>query len=148
MLCRGSRKVKRKMKNTIADAAAPLAKAYPSIVKDYETAMPGYSLTTTCVHRTPDEQYELYCQGRTKPGDIVTQIDGRTKLGAHNYYPSRAIDFAVVDIKTGKINWDEKLYAPLVSIAAKYGLESGGSWNTFKDWPHVQIPHFRDWKES
>jgi peptidoglycan L-alanyl-D-glutamate endopeptidase CwlK len=134
------------MKNSISDSAGPLSKAYPDIVKDYEAAMPGYSLQVTCVHRTPAEQYELYCQGRTKPGDVVTQIDGTTKLGAHNYYPARAIDVAVVSKATGRITWDEKLYAPLVAIATKYGLESGGGWTSFKDWPHIQIPHFRDWK--
>ncbi len=134
------------MKNTLADAAEPLSKAYTSIVKDYETAMPGFSLTITCVHRTPDEQFALYQQGRTKPGQIVTNINGKEKKGAHNYYPSRAIDFAVVDKKTGKITWDEAKYAPLVTIAPKYGLESGGSWVGFKDLPHIQIPDFHNWK--
>lgn len=146
------------MKNSLADAARPLVQAYPNIVKEFEAAQPGYSLHITCVYRSPDEQFDLFKKGRAQhipngtwvtdePSQIVTNIDGHTKLGAHNYHPARAIDVAVVGKDTGRTYWDEKLYQPLVAIAAKYGLESGGSWNSFKDWPHIQIPNFRDYKE-
>jgi peptidoglycan L-alanyl-D-glutamate endopeptidase CwlK len=135
------------MKNNLAtDAAQLLCDAYPKIKAEYEKLHPGYTLGITCVHRTPEEQYALYEKGRTKPGDIVTQIDGKTKLGAHNYYPARAIDVVVVGTDTGKEYWDETRYSSLVQLASAHGLESGGSWTSFKDWPHIQIPHFRDYK--
>ena len=56
--------------------------------------------------RTPEEQYELYKQGRTKQGNIVTYKDGYRELSTHNYSPSKACDIACfVD---GKLTWDTK----------------------------------------
>lgn len=135
------------MKTKLDDATGLIRRAYPQVLAAYETLMPGYTLQLTCVYRSPEEQYELYCKGRTKPGDIVTQIDGKTKLGAHNYFPARAIDVAVVGQDTGKTYWQESLYYPLVEIAKRFGLESGGSWVSFKDWPHLQVPDFRNYNE-
>jgi hypothetical protein len=38
----------------------------------------------------------------------------------------------------GYVAWDEPLYHPLVELAARHGLVSGGSWPHFKDWPHIE----------
>lgn len=43
-------------------------------------------------HRTSEEQYELYLEGRT-------QRDGYTKLSYHNYSPSLAVDVAPYPIQ-------------------------------------------------
>lgn len=43
-------------------------------------------------HRTPEEQNKLYQQGRTKPGQIVTYLDGYKKKSKHNESPSLAVD--------------------------------------------------------
>ena len=43
-------------------------------------------------HRPVSEQKYLYASGRTRPGKIVTQIDGVRKKGMHNYSPSLAFD--------------------------------------------------------
>lgn len=60
------------------------------------------ALSRTCVdfgvtegHRPIERQRELYAQGRTKPGKIVTNIDGVNKKGNHNYSPSRAVDIYI-----------------------------------------------------
>jgi hypothetical protein len=47
-------------------------------------------------HRSIAEQDELYAQGRTKPGDIVTWARGGQSR--HNDNPSTAVDFIVVPL--------------------------------------------------
>lgn len=104
----------------------------------FEVDHPEYHVIVTCTYRSPEEQAALYAQGRTKPGPIVTQIDGVTKLSNHNHYPSRAIDFAV--IKNGKVTWDEAPYKLAGPYFVAEGLIWGGNWKSFKDYPHVELP--------
>lgn len=91
--------------------------------------------------RTFAEQNELYAQGRTKPGHIVTKAKGG--LSMHNY--GLAIDIVlIIDGKTaswdvkgdfdgdGKSDWME-----CVTIFKQYGWEWGGDWK-FYDAPHFQ----------
>ena len=92
-------------------------------------------------HRSVEEQQELYAQGRTKPGAIVTHIDGVTKKGNHNYVPSRAVDIA-----PWPIDWNDlprfRNLATAVKVAAValgYDVRWGGDWQTFKDYPHFEI---------
>lgn len=94
----------------------------------------------TCTRRSQEEQEELYAQGRTKAGAIVTwtlkslHIDGL------------AFDFVI--IKDKKPCWDLKAdvndndipdYLEAGRIAEEVGLEWGGSWKKTKDYPHCQI---------
>lgn len=98
--------------------------------------------------RTIEEQNELYAQGRTKPGKIITKARGGKSF--HNW--GLAIDFAILydkdnngsfeelswDIQKdfdidGKKDWDEVRTA----FEAK-GWEWGGRWRTFPDYPHLQ----------
>jgi peptidoglycan L-alanyl-D-glutamate endopeptidase CwlK len=91
--------------------------------------------------RTFAEQNEIYAQGRTKPGHIVTKAKGG--LSMHNY--GLAIDIVlIIDGKTaswdvkgdfdgdGKSDWME-----VVTIFKQYGWEWGGDWK-FYDAPHFQ----------
>lgn len=94
-------------------------------------------------HRPIERQQKLYAQGRTEPGQIVTQIDGLKKKGKHNYYPSRGVDiYAFID---GKAVWEEVPLAVIsgviLSCAKELGIawEWGGFWKSFKDYPHHQI---------
>ena len=55
-------------------------------------------------HRTPEEQFEIFKQGRSQnpqgvwvivdPDDVLTYKDGTEKLSKHNYSPSLAVDVA------------------------------------------------------
>lgn len=90
----------------------------------------------TCGVRTKEEQVELYAQGRTKPGKIVTwTLDSRHLTG-------HAIDFAVY--VNGSVTWEEKYYdqvgAAFLSAGAKLGISItwGGSWKR-PDRPHVEL---------
>jgi peptidoglycan LD-endopeptidase CwlK len=89
--------------------------------------------------RTYPQQAELYAQGRTKPGNIVT--NARPGHSLHNF--GLAIDL-VFDTKPHTRglypNWDKENYDLLAQEAVKLDLEPGHLWQKFRDSPHVQLP--------
>ena len=98
-------------------------------------------------HRTVSEQQELYAQGRTTKGNIITYCDGVETKSRHNYYPSKAID--IVPYPEG---WkDENRFHYVAGVimtiadqlwkegAIEKRLEWGGNWTKLKDLPHFQI---------
>ena len=142
----------------INDACKAIRDNWETITNEFIRRNSGKYLVLTCVHRSPTEQMELFKKGRIKGADgkwyihdkakIVTNVDGSTVLGAHNYKPSRAIDVAVVDNQTGKFLWEEKHYLCLGPIAKAVGLEWGGYWKTIKDLPHIQVPNYKEYKDA
>lgn len=87
--------------------------------------------------RTYGEQMELWSQGRTKPGKIVTNAKGGQS--AHNF--GLAIDF-VRDMSPNpgvQPGWLKGDYGVLAEEAEKAGLHSG---KAYKDWPHVAWPGY------
>jgi hypothetical protein len=140
----------------IDDSVEEIRKFWPEIRIDFFQAVPEKYLKITTVHRTPAEQFELYKKGRSlnpmgqwqvvDSKSVVTNADGIKVLSAHNYYPSRAIDLAVVNNQTGEYYWNPEWYASLLEIAKTYGLVSGGAWNKLKDWPHLEIPNYKTYK--
>lgn len=109
-------------------------------------------------HRTPDEQYKLYQQGRTIEGDIVTYKDGVTNLSKHNYYPSLAVDAIPYFKNKPNIRWNdnETLYyfsGFVFGIASllydegkiKHKLRTGVDWdndNNVNDESFIDLVHF------
>ena len=94
--------------------------------------------------RTFAESDALYQQGRTKPGEIVTNAPAGASY--HNY--GLAVDFALV-IK-GKTTWDEKNpnWMTVVNIFKKHGFTWGGDFTgTFKDYPHLEQKFGHNWKD-
>lgn len=114
-----------------------LVERFKKIAEDYAKEFPGRCLIVTCTYRSLAEQKRLYAQGRAAPGNIVTNCDGVNKRSKHNVFPTRAIDCAVSD--GGKVIWGEEVYWPLLPLARKYGLVSGGEWSKFPDWPHLEL---------
>ena len=86
-----------------------------------------------CTLRTPEEQAELYAQGRTKPGPIVTNTL------ASKHVEGTAWDFCM--IVDGKVNWDAPNYEPAAAVAKELGLNAGYYWK-MRDCPHIQL---RSW---
>lgn len=100
------------------------------------------SIQITDGFRTHEEQDALYAQGRTEPGNIVTNAKGGESY--HNY--GLAVDFAVEadgeviwDVNydgndNGKSDWEE-----VAEIAKDLDFTWGGDWEDFKDYPHLQM---------
>lgn len=122
----------------ITDASKILRAKWPILQKKF-CALTGNDLILTCTHRTIEEQQRLYSQGRTTKGKIVTWVDGVKTKSKHNFYPSRAIDVAV--IRGGKISWYPEDYRTLGFVCRDLGLVWGGGWKPPKtDMPHIELP--------
>lgn len=107
-------------------------------------------------HRPVKRQQQLYAQGRTVPGRIVTHVDGVNKKSKHNILPSEAGDiYAFVN---GKAYWSERyltyLGGVITSVAKRLYAEGkisrpirwGGNWdrdgNILDDQQFDDAPHF------
>ena len=102
------------------------------VVRDMEKE--GYKVTIFQGFRSFEEQNELYAQGRTKPGAIVTNAIGGDSF--HNYGVAVDIVFTV----NGRPSWaNNHPWSTLGKIGKKHGFEWGGDWVSFPDRPHLQI---------
>ena len=102
-----------------------------------------YDFSITHGVRTAEEQNKLYKQGRTEPGNIVTNCDGYIVKSNHQVKSDNlgyAGDIAI--LVNNKIMWEEKYYKELAnsarSLMEKYNIEWGGDWKNFKDLPHYE----------
>jgi len=97
-----------------------------------------------CSIRTPQEQEELYAQGRTKPGPKVTNARGIPAQSLH--IGGHAIDFVpLARTPTGDfiVSWeDDATYAICQKIAEKYNLRHL-EWET----PHLEDGTISGWRE-
>lgn len=97
----------------------------------------GIDLLVTSTYRDHESQAELYAQGRTKPGKIVTKA--KPGQSWHNWRV--AVD--VVPLRNGKPVWgttgaDGELWQKVGEIGESVGLEWAGRWKTFKEFAHFQ----------
>jgi peptidoglycan hydrolase-like protein with peptidoglycan-binding domain len=105
----------------------------------------GIDIRVTDGLRTVEEQNALYEQGRTKPGNIVTNARGGSSY--HNY--GLAVD--VVPMVNGKANYNVSAdtWNKIGAAGKKYGLEWGGDFKSIVDKPHFQMSggagRARDW---
>ncbi|WP_214659097.1 M15 family metallopeptidase [Candidatus Formimonas warabiya] len=96
----------------------------------------GHNIIITQTLRSKQEQDDMYAQGRTKPGKIVTEV----KYPRSMHCWGLAFDIAV--LLNGLVTWDTKFYDQIGPLAAAIGLEWGGSWKSFVDKPHYQLPGY------
>ncbi|MGG0655737.1 M15 family metallopeptidase [Rummeliibacillus pycnus] len=89
------------------------------------------------------KQDELYQQGRTTKGNIVTNT--RAGESYHNY--GLAFDYALLNA-SGKIIWDTTYdgngngrsdWFEVADIGKQLGFDWGGDWIGFKDYPHLEM---------
>lgn len=92
--------------------------------------------------RTAEEQDALYAQGRTKPGQIVTNAPGSSYSSYHQW--GTAFDFYRADGK-GAYYDSDGFFTKVGQIGVPLGLEWGGNWKSIVDKPHFQLP---DWGSS
>lgn len=79
-------------------------------------------------HRPLERQAKLYAQGRTAPGDIVTNAKpGQSK---HNGMPSKAVDLGFPANRTRDV----------AHIGKSLGLKWGGDFKKLYDPPHFELP--------
>ena len=92
----------------------------------------GLNVLVTETYRSQARQTYLYEQGRTRPGQIVTQIK---TVGYHN--TGNAWDICK-NVK-GQEYSDSSFFKKCGDIAKSLGIEWGGTWIGFSDTPHFQI---------
>lgn len=93
----------------------------------------GYKPLVTQGRRTVEEQNALYAQGRTKPGQKVTNARGGESW--HNY--GLALDLGFLDGE-GKLVYDVD-WNIVGKVGQKIGFSWGGAWTLFKDRPHFEL---------
>lgn len=91
----------------------------------------GHPIVVTEEYRTPERQDELYAQGRTTPGQIVTNAKGGESF--HNWRVAFDIAF-----KEGAQTSYTGPWAMVGGVGRALGLEWGGDWPSFEDKPHFQ----------
>lgn len=95
----------------------------------------GIDVILTSTYRDGESQTDLYSQGRTKPGKVVTNAKAGESF--HNY--RLAFDF--LPVVNGKAQWgDARLFERCGVIGESLGLEWAGRWATFKELAHLQAP--------
>ena len=92
----------------------------------------------TSTYRDAASQNDLYAQGRTKPGRIVT--NAKAGQSWHNWRCA----FDVVPLRSGKPVWgtlgkDLELWTKVGEIGESVGLEWAGRWKRFREFPHFQF---------
>ena len=92
-----------------------------------------------------DKEYQeyLYAQGRTRPGNIVT--NGRTPT-FHSDKAGLAWDFCK-NVKGQEYN-DPDFFRRAAGIAKEMGFSWGGDWRSFPDSPHIQWDNHGHWTSS
>lgn len=94
----------------------------------------GIDVLITSTYRDQESQNDLYAQGRTKPGNVVT--NAKSGQSWHNW--RCAFDF--VPIVGGKPRWeDDKTFRRCGEIAESLGLEWAGRWKSFPEMAHCQF---------
>lgn len=98
-----------------------------------QAAKQGIKLVVTSATRTYEEQNELFEQGRTKPGKIVTNARGGQSN--HNF----GIAFDVTIFEGSAPVWESPRYKAVGVIGRELGLTWGGEWKSINDEPHFEL---------
>lgn len=113
--------------------------AYNEAVKVTPVGVHPYITQTM---RTFAESDNLYAQGRTKQGSIVT--NAKAGQSYHNY--GLALDFML--IINGKDSWTiDHNWMVVVNVFKKHGFASGLDFTTIKDAPHLEMRMGYNWRD-
>lgn len=117
---------------------------------EINTKLPkGIRLRFSHTLRTWKEQDELYSQGRTKAGKIVTNAKGGQSI--HNY--GLAFDIVILKDLDGNgtfetASWDlDKHFLRVVDFFKSKGWTWGGDFKSFKDYPHFEFSKGKTWRD-
>ena len=95
----------------------------------------GMDILVTCTFRPGSDQDELYAQGRTKPGHIVTNA----KAGQSFHQYRVALDLYPLVNGKPDFSGNHPNWAKIAAIFKKHGFEWGYNWTHFKEKPHFQM---------
>lgn len=95
------------------------------------------NLQVTQGMRTWEEQNDLYAQGRSMPGPIVTNAQGG--YSSHNF--GYSVDLVPEEIVPGQPDWQvsHPTWQRLLQVAPSCGLAEGAKWRSFPDNPHFYL---------
>lgn len=97
---------------------------------------PPVTLRVTQGLRTWGEQAQLYAQGRSVPGRIVTNAEPGHSW--HQY--GLAVDVVPLGLE-GQPDWNilHPIWQRLIAVGTGLGLVAGGLFRSFVDYPHFQL---------
>ena len=98
------------------------------------TKAAGLNVLITEVYRTSAYQDQLYSQGRTKPGKIVTNLRGGQSI--HEY---RCAFDICRNVKGKEYDDSDNFFLKCGIVWEEMGGEWGGRWKSFPDKPHFQF---------
>lgn len=150
-----------KKKYVLSDASIEKMKGvHPKLIELMKKAISDspYDFKIIQGLRTAAYQNELYQQGRTRPGKIVTKLDGYNRKSNHQAKADgygHAVDIAVcghydqngnyVKCTTDAEMFDNKKLVEISrhvkAVAKEMGLDIvwGGDWKTLYDTPHYEL---------
>jgi peptidoglycan LD-endopeptidase CwlK len=128
-----------------------------ALIEKAEAHLPNTAIRIVQGLRTFAEQDALYAQGRTKPGNRVTNAKGGQSY--HNY--GLAIDFALLYDKDNNgsyetLSWDllkdmdkdgEKDWMEVVDVFEAAGYTWGGRFHSIPDNPHLEKTFGYNWRQ-
>jgi peptidoglycan L-alanyl-D-glutamate endopeptidase CwlK len=121
---------------------------HPKLIAVVERAIKLSAIDFTVVEgvRTPERQRELYAQGRTKPGDIVTwTLNSRHFVSGDGF--GHAVD--VAPIINGEIPWkNESAFDAVATAMFRAAAEIGVSLRWGADWDRDGKPRERGETDS
>lgn len=102
----------------------------------------GLPVKITDTFRTVAEQDALYAQGRTTPGNIVTNCKGTDYQSPHMW--GVAFDVCRTDNPQGKGAYydGDGMFAKFGAAGKAVGLYWGGDFKSFEDKPHFEHPSY------
>ncbi len=122
---------------------------HPDLVRVMTEAIKATPVDFTITEgvRTAARQQELFAQGRTKPGGIVTNCDG-VKLRSNHQTKSDGFGHAIDlypyfngSVQVNAVPELRRIAAHVKAVAAILGVEItwGGDWKTPFDPPHFEL---------
>lgn len=112
---------------TLNPVVQPLARELIALA-----AKNGIEIVVTSGLRTYKQQDELYAQGRTTSGPIVTRASGGHSN--HNF----GVAFDVTEFRQGLPIYESRNYAVVGILGKSIGLSWGGDWGV-PDEPHFEL---------
>ena len=97
----------------------------------------GLNVLVTDTFRSKAEQTDLYSQGRTTKGNIVTNC--QYPDSPHNW--GVAFDFCR-NVKGREYDNSDRFFERCGAIGKQLGLTWGGDWKKFVDKPHLELKKF------